>query len=197
MSFLDKLGLFTDAYGDVDEDDYYDPGMNDEPVFETVENNSRPEPAPAPAAPRRKKKERPARRSVFASDDTEDIEAEPIPDPPKATRTRTSSRRGSGQVVDLKSGSAGREFVIFLPTSFEEGTEIIDHMMYGRIVLVNEERLSPELSRRMTDSLSGAAYALNGKLLRVGSLKAVVFTPHGVALLNDQLDELESSILKF
>jgi FtsZ-interacting cell division protein YlmF len=78
-----------------------------------------------------------------------------------------------------------------------EGVEIIDHMMYGRIVLVNEERLSPELSRRMTDSLSGAAYALGGKLLRVGSLKAVVFTPHGVALLNDQLDELESSILKF
>lgn len=196
MSFLDKLGLFTDAYGDVDEDEYYDPGLNDEPVFETVKNDSYSEPEPAPVKPKKKKKERPARRSVFA-DDTEEIESEPIPEPPRATRTRGSSRRGSGQVVDLKTGTSGREFVIFLPTTFEEGVEIIDHMMYGRIVLVNEERLSPELSRRMTDSLSGAAYALGGKLLRVGSLKAVVFTPHGVALLNDQLDELESSVLKF
>ena len=196
MSFLDKLGLFTDAYGDVDEDEYYDPGLNDDPVFETVKNDSYSEPEPAPVKPKKKKKERPARRSVFA-DDTEEIESEPIPEPPRATRTRSSGRRGSGQVVDLKTGTSGREFVIFLPTTFEEGVEIIDHMMYGRIVLVNEERLSPELSRRMTDSLSGAAYALGGKLLRVGSLKAVVFTPHGVALLNDQLDELESSVLKF
>lgn len=195
MSFLDKLGLFTDAYHDVDEDEYYDPGLNDEPVFETLERDSEPE--PAPAKPKKKKKERPARRSVFA-DDSEDLEAEPIPEPPRATRTnRSASRRGSGQVVDLKTGTSGREFVIFLPTTFEEGVEIIDHMIYGRIVLVNEEKLSPELSRRMTDSLSGAAYALGGKLLRVGSLKAVVFTPHGVALLNDQLDELESSVLKF
>lgn len=197
MSFLDKLGLFTDAYSDVDEDEYYDPGLNDDPVFETVKNDSYSEPEPAPVKPKKKKKERPARRSVF-SDDTEAIESEPIPEPPRAARTsRSSNRRGSGQVVDLKTGTSGREFVIFLPTTFEEGVEIIDHMMYGRIVLVNEERLSPELSRRMTDSLSGAAYALGGKLLRVGSLKAVVFTPHGVALLNDQLDELESSVLKF
>ena len=63
--------------------------------------------------------------------------------------------------------------------------------LFGRIVLINEEMMTTDEARRITDFLAGAAFALDGKLLRVGSLKAVVFTPHGVALLSDQMDELE------
>ena len=194
MSFFDRFGKLTDAYGDMDED-YYEPGMDDEPLFEPVEEQ------PAPRARQRARKEKPksARRtSVFAAEDDydEDEAMAPAAQPKSTGSSFFGSRRD--KVVDFKTGTgSSREFVIFQPIRFEDSTEIVDHMKYGRIVLVNEEMMTTDEARRITDSLSGAAYALDGNLLRVGSLKAVVFTPHGVALLSDQMDELESSVLKF
>lgn len=194
MSFFDRFGKLTDAYGDMDED-YYEPGMDDEPLFETVEDR----PArPARQRARREKQTKPRRPSVFAAEDDYDEEEAVTPAPaPKSTGSSFFSSRRD-KVVDFKTGTgSSREFVIFQPIRFEDGTEIADHMKYGRIVLINEEMMTTDEARRITDFLAGAAFALDGKLLRVGSLKAVVFTPHGVALLSDQMDELESSVLKF
>ena len=194
MSFFDRFGKLTDAYGDMDED-YYEPGMDDEPLFETVEE----QPArPVRQRARREKQSKPRRQSVFsAEDDYDEDEAIAPAAPPKSSGSSFFGSRRD-KVVDFKTGTgSSREFVIFQPIRFEDGTEIADHMKYGRIVLINEEMMTTDEARRITDFLSGAAYALDGKLLRVGSLKAVVFTPHGVALLSDQMDELESSVLKF
>ena len=198
MSIFDKFGKLTDAYSDMDlDEDYYEPGMDDQPVFETVEDEPRPARPVRQPKPAKKKAERPKRTSVFSDEEDYDV-----PEPAaSASQPRTTSRFGSRRdqkVVDFKTGTgSSREFVIFQPTRFEDGTEIVDHMIYGRIVLVNEELMTTDEARRITDSLSGAAYALGGKLLRVGTLRAVVFTPHGVALLSDQMDELESSVVKF
>ena len=194
MSFFDRFGKLTDAYGDMDED-YYEPGMDDEPRFEPVEEQ------PAPRARQRARKEKPksARRtSVFAAEDDYDEEEAmaPAAQPKSSGSSFFGSRRD--KVVDFKNSTgSSREFVIFQPIRFEDGTEIADHMKFGRIVLINEEMMTTDEARRITDFLAGAAFALDGKLLRVGSLKAVVFTPHGVALLSDQMDELESNVLKF
>ena len=193
MSFFDRFGKLTDAYGDMDED-YYEPGMDDEPLFEPVD-----EPPARPVRQRARKEKPKARRtSVFAAEDEYDEDdAMTATAPPKSTG---SSFFGSkrDKVVDFKNSTGStREFVIFQPIRFEDGTEIADHMKFGRIVLINEEMMTTDEARRITDFLAGAAFALDGKLLRVGSLKAVVFTPHGVALLSDQMDELESSVLKF
>ena len=49
MSIFDRLGKLTDAYDGMD-DDYYEPGMDDEPLFEEVEDESR-----RPARPKKKK----------------------------------------------------------------------------------------------------------------------------------------------
>ena len=197
MSFFDRIGRLTDAYDGMD-DEYYEPGLDDEPLFEEVgEQPSRPA-----RQKKTKPKTKPARRSVFSdSDGYDEPESDPVPVASAPSKPRSAgspfSRRDS-KVVDFKSGTgSSREFVIFRPTRFEEGVSIVDHMKCGRIVLVNEESMTNDEARRITDSLSGAAYALSGNLLRVGSLKAVVFTPHGVALLSDQMDELESSVLQF
>ena len=194
MSFFDRFGKLTDAYGDMDED-YYEPGMADEPLFEPVEEQ------PAPRARQRARKEKPksARRtSVFAAeDDYDEDDAMTTSTPPKSTGSSFFGSRRD-KVVDLKNSTGStREFVIFQPIRFEDGTEIADHMKFGRIVLINEEMMTTDEARRITDFLAGAAFALDGKLLRVGSLKAVVFTPHGVALLSDQMDELESNVMRF
>lgn len=191
MSIFDRIGRLTDAYDDMD-DDFYEPGMEDEPLFETVD-----EEPPRPTRQRARKKEKPRRASVFADD--EDLDApEAVTSAPQPRNNRGSGVSRRDKVVDFKTGTgSSREFVIFQPVRFEDGTEIVDHMKYGRIVLVNEEMMTTDEARRITDSLSGAAYALDGKLIRVGSLRAVVYTPHGVGLLSDQMDELESRVLKF
>ena len=193
MSFFDRFGKLTDAYDDMDED-FYEPGMDDEPLFEPVEER------PARPARQRARKEKPkARRtSVFAAEDDydEDEAMAPAAQPKSTGSSFFGSRRD--KVVDFKTGTgSSREFVIFQPIRFEDGTEIADHMKFGRIVLINEEMMTTDEARRITDFLAGAAFALDGKLLRVGSLKAVVFTPHGVALLSDQMDELESNVMRF
>ena len=196
MSFFDRFGKLTDAYGDMDED-YYEPGMDDEPLFEPVEEE-RPARPVRQRARREKQQSKPRRQSVFsAEDDYDEDEAIAPAAPPKSTGgSFFGSRRD--KVVDFKNSTGStREFVIFQPIRFEDGTEIADHMKFGRIVLINEEMMTTDEARRITDFLAGAAYALDGKLLRVGSLKAVVFTPHGVALLSDQMDELESNVLTF
>lgn len=194
MSFFDVFGKLTDAYSDMDlDEDYYEPGMEDEPLFEPVEDE--PRPARKPRAEKKPKKAR--RASVFAEEDDFD-DPEPVAPAPQPRQSNRFSSRRDQKVVDFRTGTgAAREFVIFQPLRFENGTEIVDHMKSGRIVLVNEELMTSDEARRITDSLSGAAYALGGKLLRVGSLRAVVFTPHGVALLSDQMDELESSVVRF
>lgn len=194
MSFFDRFGKLTDAYDDMDED-FYEPGMDDEPLFEPVEER----PARPVRQRARKEKQPKARRtSVFAAED--DYEEEEAMAPAPSSKPSGSSFFGSrrDKVVDFKNSTgSSREFVIFQPIRFEDGTEIADHMKFGRIVLINEEMMTTDEARRITDFLAGAAFALDGKLLRVGSLKAVVFTPHGVALLSDQMDELESNVLKF
>ena len=193
MSFFDRFGKLTDAYGDMD-DDFYEPGMDDEPLFEPVEEQ--PQRRPRREKQPKPKREKPRRVSVF-SDEEDDDEPEAVTPAPTAKPRGFGARRDQ-KVVDFKTSTgASREFVMFQPLRFESGTEIVDHMKCGRIVLVNEELMTNDEARRITDSLSGAAYALDGKLLRVGSLKAVVFTPHGVALLSDQMDELETSVLQF
>ena len=194
MSFFDRFGKLTDAYDDMDED-FYEPGMDDEPLFEPVEER----PARPVRQRARKEKQPKARRtSVFAAED--DYEEEEAMAPAPSSKPTGSSFFGSrrDKVVDFKNSTgSSREFVIFQPIRFEDGTEIADHMKFGRIVLINEEMMTTDEARRITDFLAGAAFALDGKLLRVGSLKAVVFTPHGVALLSDQMDELESNVLRF
>ena len=55
MSIFDVFGKLTDAYSDMEED-YYEPGMDDEPLFEAVEDE--PKPARRPRAEKKPKKQR-------------------------------------------------------------------------------------------------------------------------------------------
>ena len=84
MSFFDRFGKLTDAYGDMDED-YYEPGMDDEPLFEPVEEE-RPARPVRQRARREKQQSKPRRQSVFsAEDDYDEDEAIAPAAPPKST----------------------------------------------------------------------------------------------------------------
>jgi cell division inhibitor SepF len=64
-------------------------------------------------------------------------------------------------------------------------------------VVLNLEEADKEVARRLVDFLSGAAYALEGKVKRVSAATYLV-TPYNVELEGDQsLEELERNGLYF
>lgn len=60
------------------------------------------------------------------------------------------------------------KIILSEPRSYEETQEIADHLRNKRIVVVNLQRLRPELATRLVDFLTGTVYALSGAISKVG-----------------------------
>lgn len=89
--------------------------------------------------------------------------------------------------------TAKLQVVIVKPTRFEEVAEIADHLIEKRTVVLNLEQTGKDISRRVVDFLSGAAYAHNGQLKRIAN-NTYIITPFNVGLIGaDVLGELENN----
>ena len=84
------------------------------------------------------------------------------------------------------------QVVLVKPERFENAAEIADHLREKRTVVLNLEQTNKDVSRRVLDFLSGAAYANEGKVKKV-ALNTYIITPYNVVILGDLIDELESS----
>ena len=109
--------------------------------------------------------------------------AEPAPQP-------RAARPKEGKVVNLNGGQS--QLVYVCPERFETAAEIVDHLRGKRAVLINLETTPRDVTRRLVDFLSGAAYALDGKVKKIAA-NTYVITPPNVVLVGDLMDELESS----
>ena len=110
--------------------------------------------------------------------------AEPPPSQPRPARPR------EGKVVNLGSGQS--QLVLIRPERFETAAEIVDQLRGKRAVVINLETTPKDVTRRLVDFLSGAAYAMDGKVKKVAA-NTYVITPPNVDLVGDLMDELESS----
>lgn len=110
--------------------------------------------------------------------------AEPAPSQPRSVRPR------EGKVVSLGSGQS--QVVLVKPERFETAAEIVDQLRGKRAVLINLETTPKDVTRRLVDFLSGAAYAIDGKVKKVAA-NTYIITPPNVDLVGDLMDELESS----
>lgn len=110
--------------------------------------------------------------------------AEPAPSQPRTVRPR------EGKVVNLGSGQS--QVVLVKPERFETAAEIVDQLRGKRAVLINLETTPKDVTRRLVDFLSGAAYAIDGKVKKVAA-NTYIITPPNVDLVGDLMDELESS----
>ena len=88
------------------------------------------------------------------------------------------------------------QVVLVAPERFETAAEIADHLREKRTVVLNLEKTSKEISRRLLDFLSGVAYAQDGKIKKV-AVNTYLITPYNVDLMGDLLDELENNGLYF
>ena len=119
-----------------------------------------------------------------------------------AVKERTESvfepervERRNNKVVNIHT-TTQLQVVLVKPDRFENAAEIADHLREKRTVVLNLEQTSKDVSRRILDFLSGAAYAQEGKVKKV-ALSTYIITPYNVDILGDLIDELENNGLYF
>ena len=105
------------------------------------------------------------------------------------------AERRNNKVVNIHT-TTQLQVVLVKPDRFENAAEIADHLREKRTVVLNLEQTSKDVSRRILDFLSGAAYAQEGKVKKV-ALSTYIITPYNVDILGDLIDELENNGLYF
>ncbi len=112
----------------------------------------------------------------------ESAEEEEVPEAPKHGPFR---RQPTGKVVDLRSGGQ-QQVVIMQPADIDSAQEACDHIRSGKTVICNIEKVDPKVAQRVIDFITGAAYALDGKVMPVSSVIFVV-APRQTALLEGNI----------
>ena len=92
------------------------------------------------------------------------------------------NRRGGYDNAETKmdiSTSAAIELKVVKPESYSNVTEIADHLLNHRTVVLNLESTNREIAKRLIDFLAGVAYSINGQLRNVAN-NPYIITPCNV-----------------
>ena len=95
------------------------------------------------------------------------------------------SGMSSGISLSGSSGSA-LEMKVVKPQQFDSVSQIADHLLNKRTVVLNLENTSKETARRLIDFLSGVAYSIDGSIKKIAT-NAYVITPNNVDVGDAQL----------
>jgi cell division inhibitor SepF len=89
------------------------------------------------------------------------------------------------------------QVVLVKPERFEDVTSIADHLNAKKTVVLNLEVCDRELSRRIIDFLSGAAYANHGNIRKV-AVSTFIIVPADVDVMGElMLEEFEENRMYF
>ena len=94
-----------------------------------------------------------------------------------------------GQVLNLHA-QRQLKVVVAEPRTFEDVQGLADNLKNRRPVVVNLEKADAELAKRVVDFISGAIYALNGSLQKVGS-GIFLIVPSNMDISSEIGDELK------
>ncbi|MFO7265046.1 MAG: cell division protein SepF [Limnochordales bacterium] len=97
---------------------------------------------------------------------------EPAPEP---RRGRLISLPGARRDVEQMS------VVVYRPVSFDDVQMVVDCLKDRRPVILSVELVPKEVARRLVDFVSGAAYALDGRMHRLGE-QLFLFTPSNIGI---------------
>ena len=168
MSFWDNVKKFAQPYDDEDYDDYDEEELDgfEEPAQEAAPRTRRPSPfgstaASAPAAPAAA---------------------------PAAAPSAPAPSFG-GQVLNMSS-SGKQEVVLFHAKTFDDAAKAADELCKRKAVILNMENVDKALTRRVVDFLSGAVYALDGRVKKVAQ-STYLFCPHNMDVTGD-LENIKS-----
>lgn len=112
------------------------------------------------------------------------------------SRRERAQRPAPSRVVPLRSVSASSsrslEVSIMKPTRFDDSQDICDMLVDERATVVNLEGIDLALAQRIMDFISGAVYALNGKIHQISGLIFIV-SPENVDISGDYLSYVEQN----
>ena len=91
---------------------------------------------------------------------------------------RSQNLNISGSAIELK---------VVKPESYKNASQIADHLLNGRTVVLNLESTNKETARRLIDFLTGAAYAIGGDIKKVSNNTYVITPGDNVAVSGDKL----------
>lgn len=105
--------------------------------------------------------------------------------------TATANDKGfSGTQIGA---AASLELKVVRPEKYEDASDIADHLLSGRTVVLNMDFINKEVSRRLIDFLSGVAYSIGGQFQRVAN-GTFIITPRNVEVSEAKRDEEDSDI---
>ena len=102
----------------------------------------------------------------------------PTPEPTYQAPVRSQNINISGSAIELK---------VVKPESYKNASQIADHLLSGRTVVLNLESTNKETARRLIDFLTGAAYAIGGDIKKVSNNTYVITPGESVAVSGDKL----------
>lgn len=106
---------------------------------------------------------------------------------PRKEKGARMERGSSGKIIPIRKTPLGLEVCIIKPTSFDDSQDVCDVLLNGRAAVVNLEGFDPSEAQRIMDFVSGAVYAINGKLHQI-SKYIFIFSPDNVDISGDYLD---------
>ena len=80
------------------------------------------------------------------------------------------------------------EMKVVKPENLDSVSQIADHLLNRRTILLNLEDTNRETARRIIDFLQGVAYAINGSLKKVANCTYVI-TPSNVDVSGEQIND--------
>ena len=100
---------------------------------------------------------------------------------------------GGGSINSgINLGGPALQMKVVRPESFTSVSQIADHLLSQRTVVLNLEATNKETARRLIDFLSGVAYSIDGQLKRIAN-NAYVITPSNGDVSGEQLREQRKS----
>lgn len=115
----------------------------------------------------------------YEENDEYGYEREEYADSEQPAPSQSWGSASSGNALELK---------VVRPERFEAVTQIADHLINSRTVVLNLEATNKETARRMIDFLSGVAYSIEGQLKKVAN-NTFVITPGSVAVSGETAPE--------
>ena len=111
-----------------------------------------------------------------------------------ATNTQTvPKQQEKDKVINISSAvTIQPDVVVVKPEQYSDLSDVADHIIERRIVILNLEKTSKENAQRLLDFLNGAVYALDGKIKKTAAASYLI-VPNGVGIVDNFMDELNDN----
>lgn len=109
-----------------------------------------------------------------------------------STASAPASQGRKGKVVNIHT-TTQLKVVVLQPTTYNDATEITDHLREKKPVVVNLEKLDKDSARKIVDFLSGAVYALTGKMQKVAN-GIILLVPSTMGIAGDFSDDFSDEL---